>query len=164
MLHGYQAGVTTLTEAAQILEQSDWVGEVTLDWMGNSFYWTWSERQPVFIDAHQVAVIQPDDTVNFVQGMSIQTTLPIGYIALTGGELSNFRIALYGVSSRLARKSLAFYSISYSNYPLILENFVACPFRWIKIWNLPAYIHYREPSETPVSNWRDHMEENSWCL
>jgi hypothetical protein len=134
---GIEPGVTTVSEAAAILEANPWVDKVVFQ--SPDFHWTWSDRHPAFIRGDingRLGVISGN---SIVYEVDIQTTISLGdfWASLGVPNWQNFTSS----NDRL-NPSYMDYQAWYSNKHLFLWTEVDCRTSLVRqdFWKAPVML------------------------
>ncbi|MBA3869060.1 MAG: hypothetical protein H0X30_07895 [Anaerolineae bacterium] len=114
---GIRPGVTTMTEAERLLNESQWVGKITF---ANSTYiaWTWSGEQPTWINQTPKGTLSGAD--NTVTALQVGSRIRFGDMQLDMGRT--------GILEQWAYQTgrYATYTVSYPEHHLKLNFMVDC--------------------------------------
>jgi hypothetical protein len=147
---GVRPGVMTAGEALNILERHDWVESV--DIMQTPIRWTWSGRQPGWIDERVPGALATERFVDRTRHdaavrLVVQSRLALAdvYLLLGPPDLSWFRL---GYPASVVPPVHAVY---YRDYGLQLSSANRCPLRLDNIWRESAELSFLiVPSRLPL--------------
>ncbi len=137
---GIRPGVTSLSEAIQLLQQHPWVGHMAMEGELASgktsalIWWHWNGQQSPLIDGEiDGRLIAQNSLVQFV---IISTRVSMGAARLVLGPPAMGKLARDSVDSTAARFThLAVYG------DLTLQSPATCPVRLTRLWQLPTQLY-----------------------
>ncbi len=161
---GIQPGVTHGDEAVALLRADAWVGSVEVHTLmpDDSFesspvgvvQWTWSGRQPEWIDAAQEGSLALES--NIVSNIRVQATVPLGDVRLTLGAPGSQRVA--NAESPAGARYMSYAAI-YPDQRLWISIGVLCPVRQtFNAYQQPVFLEwFNSPrvSFNPSSAWSE---------
>lgn len=129
---GIYPGITPMDEATRILQTHPWVGQTQMQGY-TQVYWSWSGRQPDYIDSDVPGTIiqRGYSSVSLIR---FQTRYPYGEVWLSLGAPET------GYVSRQATGVL--HGIYYTRYKLLAINFTPCPANVRDFWHTPAVVQF----------------------
>lgn len=138
---GIQPGVTTAGAALTLLEQHEWVHEVNI--METPISWTWSGRQPAWIDDRVPGHLVTDRFVSEVRddaavNVFFQSTLTLADVFMILGPPDQ---AWFGIHDPTRRISPA-HHVYYEAYGLQLDTALRCPLRLDAVWRKPLEMNF----------------------
>jgi ABC-type xylose transport system permease subunit len=150
---GISPGITLMDEARAILQTHPWVGQTEMQGY-TQIYWSWSGRQPAYIDADIPGTIiqRGYDSVSLIR---VQTRYPYGDVWLSLGEPET------GYVSRQATGVL--HGIYYVDHALLAINFTPCPASPHDFWNTPAVIQFGSAYVMLDQRYRDRSSAYRAC-
>src|SRR5690606_7929825 len=135
---GVQPGKTNSERAFSTLRANEWVDEVFV--ILNGFYgeWSWSGRQPSFVNTSSPGFLGAHSSqYDVYYSMSIESTITLGeiYLALGQPDLSFF------THTERARSRTLVHSVYYNALGLQADGAVSCPATLAGLWqsNLTLY-------------------------
>ncbi len=145
----------SVPQADDLLRRSDWIDQIRISSLQDTITWTWSGRQPDFIDAKTPGYMHADPTagVNFV---SVRTTIPVSSLWLTYG------IPPIGFIAREPGRMLhvtvypdaAFSSVTETTCPASIPGFSNTPVTLV--WADPLF-HDSTLRQGYLSRWRSFV-------
>ncbi|MEZ4672408.1 MAG: hypothetical protein R3E39_31270 [Anaerolineae bacterium] len=138
---GIRPGVTTMDEAAKILEQHDWVSRITR--RTSDISWEWNGGQiPLLRESRggMMTIVQSDSRSYpkaTVKTIGVFTTVPFGRLRLILGDDQNhqhFSVDELGLSGRIL--------VYYPKLSILIDTFVQCPTNIMQDWGQFRVIEY----------------------
>jgi hypothetical protein len=150
---GIRPGVTTVDEAVALLSAHEWVGEIEisigLNQLPNTVLWTWSGRQPGFIQ----------DTIygnpyrgnlrirnRMVTAIWIPTTVALGELWLLGGNPDVFAAMRFRRFNEQFHPLLLSFYHTFSGNQFASQTFADCPYVPVD-WYAPVAITMGDVTE-----------------
>jgi hypothetical protein len=119
MLGSRLIGITE-RQAVAFLHRSEWVGQVIDDEASNTMTWTWSGRQPDYIDPAFSGYARVDP-FSGVMGVIVHTTVPLSHFWLAYGVPPTGSVTHIPEMSRLLHFNI------YTTANFIAEAEISCP-------------------------------------
>ncbi len=140
---GIRLGYTTADEAEKILRASDWVEDVRRTTY--TLTWTWSGREPAFIDGDASASMRLDGT-GVVQEIRLDTLLITKAVWMAYGT-PKAGFAQFQFDSGIVLSHFFTYSFPQITFGAI--NRVKCPSSIRNFWESPVQISWRMKDAVP---------------
>jgi len=161
---GIRPGVTTLDEAAAILQAHEWVGDITVenyphgDMPWGFVRWNWNGEQPTFLttpDNPDMQFVRSESGV--VADIIVHTSIHLADAWLIYGSPSR---AVVDVQPSSVYGAQLFNSNGYPELGFALLSYRPCPTTLKTFWSAPVFITYHLQSDIsimPASNVQDSV-------
>lgn len=142
---GIQPGVTPLKTALQMLDEHEWIKQVSVHLdadFGAIVIWSWSGAQPALFDGQRngrlsVAFNSIEGTQT-IRSIQLPTSLPLGYASLLLGD------RLETDSGAIGGPRVAYVGAAYPEQAALIWTIAPCPLARWQIWNAPMTIDLRQ--------------------
>lgn len=136
---GVQPGETASERAMTILQEHEWVDEVFVILDGFYGEWSWSGRQPRFVNTRNRGFLGAQSAqYNVYYSMSIDSTITLGelYMALGEPDLSFF------THTERARSRTLVHSVYYNALGLQADGAISCPATMVRLWQSDLTLYW----------------------
>lgn len=140
---GIRPGVTTGVDAMDILKKHPWVQnfQILYEPSGTLPYvitWTWNGQQPgIFRQNSQPEIVLTYDSIQRVESILVDTTIPLGYAYLTLGDT---RYTDFGRSTTV-RDSASFSALFFET-DLLVRTTLSCPVTTTAFWDAAMTVEF----------------------
>jgi hypothetical protein len=149
---GIRPGMTTVTEALDILESHPWIDHVIITERYGAtrdgfIGWAWSGEPPAPIDPRARGAMWVDDDI--VRSIRIPTTIPFGalWLRLHRPQKGSFSLAL----DALAMDHVIIHYAAYTDFFIVAWNEVSCPLRLADFWRTPMVMQFTNSLNSELS-------------
>ena len=132
-------GTTERDRAIALLEEDEWVGEVYPHADGVYTNWTWSGRQPRFVNTWVTGFLVAETSFDEAYyEMTINSTIRLGelYLALGNPDVSYF------ARPQPWRSRALFHSVYYTRLGLLAVGRINCPIRLSRLSNIELFLSW----------------------
>lgn len=152
---GIRPGITTISEAFEILERHAWVDHMivteSFSARGSGFiFWAWSGQEPAPIDGRFRGAMWVSD--NVIQSVRIPTTIPFGalWVQFQRPPKGSFRLAL----DAQAMDHVVIHLAAYPDQKFVAWNEVTCPLHLADFWGASMSIQFTNTPSAELADYR----------
>jgi hypothetical protein len=164
---GVRPGVTTVDEAASILQAHPWVERVTIEAqpLFHYLYWQWSAGAPAFVadpSARKPPYMWARDGI--VQYITFPTRIPYAAVWSSMGkpDIGVFAVSGYRNPQILARTVSALHSAGYYGGLMIFDTRFFCPVNPKVFWGASVTVTLYNTRVTPLFSGRSRYDVIRW--